>query len=417
MLASSHLLVIWSLLLSITSCTSSRHAVFHIPDYSTSKPEESVYNEKHFRVQSTHSFNMLIGHIYQVNNPLQHFAIVPPVTGCGVRPGSTPKETSQGRCLVTTNGGFFNTTDFECYGNLVTDGEILQTSEQQNANFGITKDAKFIVGYLSQQDLQNYNWHQLISGLCWLVRDGENFVTTSLQLEDMSIQESTVGEHAAEAFAGLAAARTAIGHDKHGRLLLITVDKNGDQGATLYDMAELMISMGAVNAINLDGGGSTQVLEQDLEVNQPSDYCTLNKPPNTASPYNNMYTCPRRITTIVCIHEVDAGSWPVPTLTPTPTPTFSLTGLDVPLDDMQSESLLGENGIWHTAICLAFFVSGCCALWWFIKCCSGNHVTWQPVETADDMPTELDLVADSMQFGEAADAGPEANGEGPADAP
>lgn len=39
----------------------------------------------------------------------------------------------------------------------------------------------------------------------------------------------------------------------------------------LYDFADLLINIGLVNAINLDGGGSATVAEQDVIVNYPSD--------------------------------------------------------------------------------------------------------------------------------------------------
>lgn len=55
-------------------------------------------------------------------------------------------------------------------------------------------------------------------------------------------------------------ARSAIGLTADGRLILATVDggRSGwSVGMRLPELAELMLSRGAVNAINLDGGGST----------------------------------------------------------------------------------------------------------------------------------------------------------------
>jgi len=55
-------------------------------------------------------------------------------------------------------------------------------------------------------------------------------------------------------------ARSAVGIKGNGKLLLVTAD-NGtySKGMTLTDLAELMISLGAVRAMNLDGGGSSQM--------------------------------------------------------------------------------------------------------------------------------------------------------------
>ncbi|BAS28903.1 phosphodiester glycosidase family protein [Limnochorda pilosa] len=69
------------------------------------------------------------------------------------------------------------------------------------------------------------------------------------------------------------APRTAAGVDAQGRLILLTV--NGRQassvGLTLTETAHVMASLGSVDALNLDGGGSsTMVLRGDL-FNLPSD--------------------------------------------------------------------------------------------------------------------------------------------------
>lgn len=55
-------------------------------------------------------------------------------------------------------------------------------------------------------------------------------------------------------------ARSAVGIKANGKLMLVTAD-NGtySKGMTLTDLAELMISLGAVRAMNLDGGGSSQM--------------------------------------------------------------------------------------------------------------------------------------------------------------
>lgn len=70
------------------------------------------------------------------------------------------------------------------------------------------------------------------------------------------------------------APRTAIGVDGQGQLLLATVD--GRQpgysvGMTLRELARTLDELGAVEAINLDGGGSTTMAIRGEVVNQPSD--------------------------------------------------------------------------------------------------------------------------------------------------
>lgn len=68
--------------------------------------------------------------------------------------------------------------------------------------------------------------------------------------------------------------RTLAGIDRHGRLLLVTVDGRQpgvSDGFTLAEAARFMRSLGAVQALNLDGGGSTAMAVDGTLVNVPSD--------------------------------------------------------------------------------------------------------------------------------------------------
>jgi exopolysaccharide biosynthesis protein len=68
--------------------------------------------------------------------------------------------------------------------------------------------------------------------------------------------------------------RTAIAKLKSGQVLLVTVDgrQPGESiGMSLNMLADLLIEFGAVEAINLDGGGSTTMVIRNTLVNKPSD--------------------------------------------------------------------------------------------------------------------------------------------------
>ena len=67
--------------------------------------------------------------------------------------------------------------------------------------------------------------------------------------------------------------RTAAGYSKDGRLLLLIVDGRSQRsrGATLSELAEMLLAFGAQEAINLDGGGSTTLVVREKIVNEPSD--------------------------------------------------------------------------------------------------------------------------------------------------
>ena len=68
--------------------------------------------------------------------------------------------------------------------------------------------------------------------------------------------------------------RTAVGITGDGTLLLVVVDGRQpgySAGMTLRELSTFMLSLGARNAMNLDGGGSSVMWVNGLVVNRPSD--------------------------------------------------------------------------------------------------------------------------------------------------
>jgi exopolysaccharide biosynthesis protein len=68
--------------------------------------------------------------------------------------------------------------------------------------------------------------------------------------------------------------RTMAGVDSQNRILLVTVDGHlpgKSLGLSLVEGAQLMIGLGAVNAMNLDGGGSTAMVVNGKLISSPSD--------------------------------------------------------------------------------------------------------------------------------------------------
>ena len=68
-------------------------------------------------------------------------------------------------------------------------------------------------------------------------------------------------------------ARTVAGVDGAGQLILLTADgiPGLSEGLTLSEEAKVMQALGAVDAMNLDGGGSTSFVSAATTVNHPSD--------------------------------------------------------------------------------------------------------------------------------------------------
>jgi len=68
--------------------------------------------------------------------------------------------------------------------------------------------------------------------------------------------------------------RTAMGYTRDGRLLILAVEgrnRGHGEGASLTDLAGILLGLGAVEALNLDGGGSSCLLVMGKPTIQPSD--------------------------------------------------------------------------------------------------------------------------------------------------
>jgi hypothetical protein len=99
-----------------------------------------------------------------------------------------------------------------------------------------------------------------------LVRNGHDAIDTVNEgvLDPRDLNDYT--------FSAYRHARTFVGVDDRGRVLLGTADGIPDvsAGLTLTEEADLMRSLGAVDAINLDGGGSTQFAAEGHLLNDAS---------------------------------------------------------------------------------------------------------------------------------------------------
>ncbi len=81
-------------------------------------------------------------------------------------------------------------------------------------------------------------------------------------------------EKASKAFVETRHPRTAVAKLKDGKFLMMTVDGRRpgvSVGMSLQELAEYLFSLGAMDAMNLDGGGSTTMYLDGKVVNTPSD--------------------------------------------------------------------------------------------------------------------------------------------------
>ncbi|XP_021100084.1 N-acetylglucosamine-1-phosphodiester alpha-N-acetylglucosaminidase isoform X3 [Heterocephalus glaber] len=238
------------------------------------------------------------GHLTRAVAPLRTFSVLEPGSpgGCSQKRRATVEETARGpACQVAQNGGFFRMNTGECLGNVVSDGRLGDFQEQQSTTAALSCRPRQLPrrggGYLSEEEVLDTEnpFVQLLSGVVWLIRNGSIYINESQAAECDETQETG----SFSKFVNVMSARTAVGHDRDGQLVLFHADGQTEQrGINLWEMAEFLLRQDVVNAINLDGGGSATFVLNGTLASYPSDHCQ-----------DNMWRCPRHVSTVVCVHE------------------------------------------------------------------------------------------------------------------
>ncbi len=138
-----------------------------------------------------------------------------------------------------------------------SDGFILSASGKRREEFlGLLKKGKkvtFLRLITPSEDI--------VGGVPQLIKNGKIEITW---------EQEKIGKE----FVDTRHPRTAVAKLKDGKFLMITVDgrqPNVSVGMSLNELAEMLLEFGAVEAMNLDGGGSTTMFVKDTVVNQVSD--------------------------------------------------------------------------------------------------------------------------------------------------
>ena len=179
---------------------------------------------------------------------------------------TVPNEARDIGAIVGINGGFFG-SGCETLDLLRVDGSLYSTNtmtgyEQRSMGWNDGTDPRFSwIGY-------DTDWPGVRNAM------GGH---PSLVLDGVGLAEVLPGETVWSSTDWSAHPRTAVGIDSSGTWMLLTVDGRtaaGD-GMTNQALAELFEDLGAVEAIGMDGGGSTQMVVRDCwlgdVVNSPSD--------------------------------------------------------------------------------------------------------------------------------------------------
>lgn len=178
--------------------------------------------------------------------------------------GETTSEIAENNgAIAAVNGGaFIDKSSVEWTGTgafpdgiVVSNGKKVWNSLDQNSKtdlFGMTKEGKLIVGKYSENQLKGLGVQEALSFGPTLIVNGK--------MSDITID-------------GGIAPRTAIGQRKDGAIILMVIDGRSltSLGATYKEVQEILFKLGAINAINLDGGKSTTMYYEGQIINTPSN--------------------------------------------------------------------------------------------------------------------------------------------------
>lgn len=201
-----------------------------------------------------------------------------------------------GACVVV-NGGFFRNdlTPSVHVGLLVSDGSLVKSATNSiilnsdryhtaRAAIGFKKNGEVDIAWVTTHDNKLYEWPEppnhrqghpagpqnYDNAKEWKVRDalgaGPALVVNG-NIDVTSDEEAFFAKSFNEANP-----RTAAGVTADGALILLVVDgrQADSRGVTLDELAALMLELGAVDAINLDGGGSSTLVVNNTLVNRPA---------------------------------------------------------------------------------------------------------------------------------------------------
>ncbi len=155
----------------------------------------------------------------------------------------------------STSGKSFVGTGAFPEGIVVSEGKIISSNVREDEKveaIAFDKSGNLVVGKHTLNELMSMGIQEALSFNNTLIINGKAQVK--------------YGEN------GLAP-RTAIAQKADGHVLLLVIDgrKFPKEGATIKEVQDLLISQGAVNAANLDGGSSTTMYYDGDIVNDPSD--------------------------------------------------------------------------------------------------------------------------------------------------
>ncbi|MBP1156602.1 MULTISPECIES: phosphodiester glycosidase family protein [unclassified Paenibacillus] len=180
--------------------------------------------------------------------------------------------------VAGVNGGSFDDPEglgngFAAIGVVISGGDIIFTDQDGSIPqhiIGFTKEGKLVIGKYNIFELRDMGISEAVSFYPRLIANGKPLITSG---------DGGWGR----------APRTAVGQKPDGTVIFIVIDgrQSNSVGATLKEVQDILLKEGAVNAGNLDGGASSELVVGDQLVTHPSSRYGERRLPSAFLVYDN----------------------------------------------------------------------------------------------------------------------------------
>ncbi|MFB0844283.1 phosphodiester glycosidase family protein [Paenibacillus oleatilyticus] len=210
-----------------------------------------------------------------VYDPKTIRVMTPPKSGEGERITSMVKRTG---AVAGVNGGGFDDPEglgngFAAFGAIISGGEVIYTDQDGSIPqhiVGFTKEGILVVGKYNIFELREMGISDAVSFHPRLIANGKPLITSG---------DGGWGR----------GPRTAVGQKADGTVIFIVIDgrQAHSVGATLKEVQDLLLEEGCVNAGNLDGGASSELVVDGELLTKPSSRYGERRLPNAFLVYDD----------------------------------------------------------------------------------------------------------------------------------
>lgn len=201
--------------------------------------------------------------------------MTPPKSGEGERITAMVKRTG---AVAGVNGGGFDDPEglgngFAAFGAIISGGEVIYTDQDGSIAqhiVGFTKEGILVVGKYNIFELRDMGISEAVSFHPRLIANGKPLITSG---------DGGWGR----------GPRTAVGQKADGTVIFIVIDgrQAHSVGATLKEVQDLLLEEGCINAGNLDGGASSELVVDGELLTKPSSRYGERRLPNAFLVYDD----------------------------------------------------------------------------------------------------------------------------------